>query len=97
VPDPVSLQPSVLHERHYTFGPPISFLGDPGRADLPVGQDARQRVPAGYERIYPCPANLSLEPFSAYRIAGWTRNGGKNTALFEFVFNTDDEGKPAAY
>jgi hypothetical protein len=78
--DPVSLQPAVLHERHYAFGPSLSFARN-----------------SSCERIYPCPTNLSLEPFSSYRIAGWIQDGAKRTARFDFVFNTDDKGKPAAY
>jgi hypothetical protein len=79
-PDPVSLQPSVLHDLHYTFGPSLSFTRN-----------------SWCERIYPCPTNLSLEPFSSYRMAGWVQDRGKSTTRFDFVFNTDDEGKPAAY
>jgi hypothetical protein len=60
-------------------------VGDPGIAA------------SANERIYPCPANLSLEPFATYRIDGWMRNGGKDLARFEFVFNTDKDGKPVAY
>ncbi len=78
--DPVSMQPAVLHERHYTFRPPVSFAQD-----------------SVCERIYPCPGNLSLEPFSEYQISGWLQDGDKDTALFEFVFNTDDAGKPVPY
>jgi hypothetical protein len=78
--DPVSLQPGVLHDLHYTFGPSLSFTRN-----------------SPCERIYPCPTNLSLLPFSSYRIAGWVKDGGKSTARFDFVFNTDVEGKPAAY
>ena len=80
-PDPpASLQPTILHEHNYTFGPPLSFP---------------QNCP--YERIYPCPADLALEPLSAYRIAGWVRNGNKNVPMFEFVFQTDAQGHPAAF
>jgi hypothetical protein len=79
-PDPVSLQPSVLHEQEYIFGPTVSFSCN-----------------SPYERIYSCPTNLSLEPFSAYQISGWIEEGGRNAAVFEFVFNTDGEGKPVAY
>jgi len=79
-PDPVTLQPNVLHERQYTFGPAISFSRN-----------------SSCERIYPCPTNLSLEPFSAYRMAGWVQDGGKNMARFELIINTDSEGKPVAY
>lgn len=52
---------------------------------------------SAYERVYPFPANFNLEPQTAYSIAGWVRTGGKNSGLFEFVFHTDDQGKPAAY
>lgn len=79
-PDPVSLQPEVLHESHYRFGPPLSF---PRRA--------------AYERIYPCPANLWLEPSSIYQIIGWVKNGGNDTARFNFFFHTDPGGKPVAF
>ena len=78
--DAVSMQPTVLHERHYTFGPPVSFP----RA-------------SACERIYPRPGNLSLDPFSAYEISGWIQVGGKNATLFDFVFNTDDWGRPVAF
>ena len=81
-PDPVSLQPSVLHEQNYTFGPATSLA---------------RNFESAYERIYPCPTNLSLEPSSVYQISGWAENGGKSAARFEFSFNTDDEGKPVAY
>ena len=50
-----------------------------------------------YERIYPCPADMTLEPQSSYRIAGWVWNGKKNVPMFEFVFQTDGEGRPAAF
>ncbi|HTV40062.1 MAG TPA: hypothetical protein VMF08_05780 [Candidatus Sulfotelmatobacter sp.] len=50
-----------------------------------------------YERIYPCPADMTLEPQSSYRIAGWVRDGRKNVAVFEFVFQTDKQGRPAAF
>jgi hypothetical protein len=78
-PDPVSLQPGVLHERSYIF--PRDSVSDS----------------APHERIYSCPTNLSLEPFSAYRIAGWVKGGGKSMARFEFTFNTDGEGMPTAF
>jgi hypothetical protein len=125
-PDPVSLQPGVLHERQFTFGSPISFsqitlrerhevldrtiLPHPGPLPLGEGESSTDgltgrmttavhgsNAKGPYERIYPCPTNLSLEPFSAYRIAGWVKGGGKSMARFEFDFNTDGEGKPAAY
>ena len=79
-PDPVSMQPTVLHERHYTFGPAVSFPNA-----------------AAWERIYPCPTNLALEPYSAYQISGWLQDGSKSTAPFELDFHTDGEGKPAPY
>jgi hypothetical protein len=80
-PDPpASLQPTVLHERNYTFGPPVS---------LPQK--------CSYERIYSCPADMELEPQSSYRIAGWVWNGKKNVPMFEFVFQTDGEGRPTAF
>lgn len=50
-----------------------------------------------YERIYSCPTNMVLDPYSAYRIAGWLDQGDRNTALFEFIFYTDEKGKPAAF
>lgn len=50
-----------------------------------------------YERIYPCPADLTLKPSSQYHISGWARDGGQNISLFEFTFNTDDHGQPVAY
>lgn len=79
-PDPVTLQPDVLHQEDYTFG-----------AALPFPRNSP------WERIYPLPANLSLDPFSAYQIDGWLRDQGRNTALFEFIFHTDAAGKPVAY
>lgn len=79
-PDPVSLQPSVLHEQGYNVRPAISFSGK-----------------SSFERIYPCPTNLSLEAFSVYQISGWVENGGRNAARFEFSFNTDKDGQPVAY
>lgn len=111
-PDPVSLQPGVLHERDYAFGQPISFpriiLHEPGGTSLSErlsltpafsrrDRENNRQIESAYERIYPCPTNLSLEPFSFYRIAGWVRDGNKSSAQFEFTFNTDGEGKPAAY
>lgn len=50
-----------------------------------------------YERIYSCPSDLALKPYSQYRISGWIHDSGKNIALFEFTFNTDDQGRPAVY
>ena len=80
-PDPpASLQPNILHEQNYSFGPAVS---------LP------QNCP--YERIYSCPTDMAMDPQSSYRIAGWVRNGKKNIPMFEFVFQTDDQGQPAAF
>jgi hypothetical protein len=133
--DPVSLQPGILHEQNYDFGPPVSFSQSsfnghfseslvprlqrerPHPGPLPqergnnppmVGYNERSHrfmdssrdsaiAEAPYERIYSCPTNLSLEPFSAYRIAGWVQGEGKSMARFEFTFNTDGEGRPTAY
>ncbi|HEY1789699.1 MAG TPA: hypothetical protein VGJ73_16245 [Verrucomicrobiae bacterium] len=125
--DPVNLQPNILHERQYTFGPPISFSQNTHRGpheafvrtilphpqkrenNLPVtgydkgsnrlmdSDDNPATVTAQYERIYACPTDLALEPFSAYRIAGWVQDGGKSMAHFEIFFNTDGEGRPAPY
>lgn len=50
-----------------------------------------------YEKIYACPADLGLQPFTACRISGWVSGGGKETGLFEFIFHTDKDGQPAAY
>ncbi|MGH7943313.1 MAG: hypothetical protein ACREFR_19820, partial [Limisphaerales bacterium] len=79
-PDRVSLQPVVLRERHYTFGPAVAFP-----------------QAAAYERIYPCPGDLALAPFSVYQMDGWLKEGARETDLFELVFHTDSEGKPAPY
>ena len=74
-----SLQPRVAHERHLSFGQPVSSEN------------------VSCEKIYACPADLRLEPFTAYRISGWVRADGKDTGLFEFIFHTDKDGKPVAY
>lgn len=50
-----------------------------------------------YERVYPCPSDMTLDPQSTYRIAGWVWNGKKNIPMFEFVFHTDGQGQPAAF
>lgn len=76
----------------------IPVIGDEGRSNhLPDPARDSDMAEARYERIYPCPTNLSLEPFSEYRIAGWVQDEGKNAARFEFVFHTDKGGKPVAY
>lgn len=49
------------------------------------------------EKLYACPPDMKLEPFTAYRFSGWVRTGGKDPGLFEFIFHTDKDGKPAAY
>ena len=49
------------------------------------------------ERIYACPPDLVLEPQAGYRISGWVRDQGKNIQLFEFTFQTDSRGRPAAF
>ncbi|HUA68567.1 MAG TPA: alkaline phosphatase family protein [Candidatus Saccharimonadales bacterium] len=53
--------------------------------------------PCDYERVYPLPPDLILEPHAEYRISGWLRDQGKSISLFEFNFYTDSHGHPAAY
>jgi hypothetical protein len=50
-----------------------------------------------YERIYPLPAELKLEPQETYSISGRIREGRRNTRLFKFPFHTDGQGRPIAY
>lgn len=52
---------------------------------------------APYERIYACPAGLTLEPESEYRISAWIRGAGRNVDRFELSFRTDGRGRPVAY
>jgi len=47
------------------------------------------------ERIYKFPADLKLEPESAYEITGSIRAHGSTT--FDFPFHTDKDGQPVAY
>jgi len=50
-----------------------------------------------YERVYACPTDLGLEPHAEYQISGWVRGADKDAARFNFVFRTDEQGRPAAY
>jgi hypothetical protein len=50
-----------------------------------------------YERIYACPADLNLEPRAVYQISGWASGGARNAGRFEFVFQTDDRGRPVPF
>lgn len=50
-----------------------------------------------YERIYACPPGLVLEPQAEYQISGWMQNQGENIRLFEFIFHTNNRGRPAAF
>ncbi len=54
-------------------------------------------IPSSYERVYACPTNLNLKPYSVYQVSGWMHDGSKNVSLFEFNFNTDDSGQPVPY
>jgi len=49
------------------------------------------------ERIYECPPDLVLEPQTEYQISGWIQDQWKNTHLFEFIFHTNNRGRPAAF
>jgi len=49
------------------------------------------------ERIYECPPDLVLEPQTEYQIAGWIQGQRKSAPLFEFVFHTNNRGRPAAF
>jgi hypothetical protein len=49
------------------------------------------------ERIYPCPANLGLEPHALYQLSGWVHGEDRDVGRFELVFRTDDQGRPVAY
>jgi len=53
--------------------------------------------PCAYERVYALPPDLILKPQTEYRISGWVRAQSKSISLFEFNFNTDSRGRPAAY
>jgi len=53
--------------------------------------------PCTYERIYALPPDLVLKPQAEYRITGWIRDRNKSFSLFEFIFFTDAQGRPAAY
>jgi hypothetical protein len=50
-----------------------------------------------YERVYPRPVGLTLEPRQEYCITGRLQNGNKNLRLFRFTFWTDNRGRPVAY
>ncbi|HXR03898.1 MAG TPA: alkaline phosphatase family protein [Verrucomicrobiae bacterium] len=50
-----------------------------------------------YERVYALPPDLVLKPQTEYRISGWIRDRNKSVSLFEFIFFTDAQGRPAAY
>jgi hypothetical protein len=53
--------------------------------------------PCAYERIYALPPDLILKPQTEYRISGWIRDQNESISLFEFIFYTDNQGRPAAY
>jgi hypothetical protein len=50
-----------------------------------------------YERIYACPPDLGLQPFTAYQISGWICHGDKNAGTFQLDFHTDKDGRPTGY
>jgi hypothetical protein len=50
-----------------------------------------------YERVYPRPVDLTLEPQQEYCMIGCLQNGNKNLRLFRFSFWTDNRGRPVAY
>jgi hypothetical protein len=52
---------------------------------------------AANERIYALPAGLILEPQTKYKISGAIRAQNKTRRLFGFNFQTDRDGRPAAY
>ncbi|HYG34783.1 MAG TPA: hypothetical protein VEC99_08370 [Clostridia bacterium] len=62
---------------------------------LPLPMTFAEQRP--YERIYPLPPQLRLEPQKQYRISGRVRDGTTSAPLFKFAFHTDHLGLPAAY
>ena len=49
------------------------------------------------ERIYACPPDLRLQPFTAYQISGAIRQGNETTRIFQLDFHTDKDGRPTGY
>ena len=50
-----------------------------------------------YERVYPLPPNLILEPENEYRISGRIRDQNKTIQIFKLAFRTDHRGRPLVY
>jgi hypothetical protein len=52
---------------------------------------------SAYERAYPLPSGLNLDPQNIFRIAGWIHGENTSIHLFTFNFRTDSYGIPVAY
>jgi hypothetical protein len=50
-----------------------------------------------YERIYACPPDLGLQPFTAYQISGAICQGNKHMRIFHLDFHTNQDGRPCGY
>jgi hypothetical protein len=49
------------------------------------------------ERIYALPSDLILEPQTEYKVTGRIQDQTKSSRLFDFLFHTGSNGRPAAF
>jgi hypothetical protein len=89
-------------EKTRYFSTPQIRRGDPevnGASTQTLSLQAPIAFPdrCAYERVYPLPPELTLEPENEYRISGRIRDQDKNVQLFKFAFRTDQRGLPLAY
>ena len=95
----VSLEATIEKIPRFTSWQDAAADPPPGGHEwhLSLKQPISVKEKSFYERVYACPPDLALEPLGAYEICGWIQDGNKKTSLFEFTFDTDDNGQPVAY
>jgi hypothetical protein len=70
---------------------------DPPQWKFNFGRPVLQPNKDSCERIYALPPGLALEPQTTYWISGGIDDRGGSKLIFEFSFQTDNHGRPAAY
>ena len=70
---------------------------DPPEGKFTLERPVLQPDKDSCERVYALPPGLALEPQTAYRISGRIHDQGGSKLIFNFSFQTDNRGRPAAY
>ncbi|MDE3067659.1 MAG: hypothetical protein KGJ60_08920 [Verrucomicrobiota bacterium] len=65
--------------------------------DLTFNHPVSFSDPCADERVYALPPELVVKAHAVYRISGWLRGHRRRGFIFEFDFDTNDHGRPAAY